>query len=313
MALKFIVKAPLPLEPDESLMKILHKTIPMFEERRPKTNVHASDVVDSKLKFCAREYALYLLAPETKQKSDFICTALKLTFDFGNDTQRRLNEEYLVDRAYGDWKCRVCGEEKKFCKKPTVPCKYAKEGIICNWGYEEIRVTSNDSGITGGIDLLVDMGVKGSKLKVVEVKTLAKEQFEKLQVALPEHRLRTNLYLRLIEESSHPHKKKIDTESSIILYIIKGYGQKSAKVQSWKLHDSATSPYKEFVVQRNDAHTDNLSLEAKQYKDFVEGNAPIPSQICTNQKCERAKECAIATLCFSGKYPKLFKLTKEVK
>lgn len=302
MALSFIVKKPLPLEAEDSLMKLLHKEIPSYESDRPKSNVHASSAVEPD--FCPREYALHFLHSTIKQKATFVPTALQLTYDFGNETQQRLNEVYLPQRVYGEWKCRVCNKARSLGKKPLgKTCSVGNIEINCNWGYQEVRVKSAFSGITGGLDMLVDLEGSTKKLKVVEVKTLAKDQFNDLQAAIPEHRLRTNLYLRLIAESTYEYKDRIDTDSGIILYVSKGYGQKSSRVASWKLHDSSISPFKEFVVKRNDDHTNVLSDKAREVQLFKQGKASIPVVQCATMYCEKAANCAVAKICFSDQYP----------
>lgn len=267
------------------------------------TTVHASSATKGEKTFCAREYALHLIHPTITQKSGFISTALRVTFDTGKDTQRRLNEEWIPDRVIGNWRCRVCGATKEFCKRGVTCCGSADYN---SWEYEEVRFTSEYSGISGGVDLLVDMG--NSLLTLVEVKTMEKDGFKTLAAPLAEHRVRTSLYLRLVAESNHPKKDTIDTSRGFVLYIIKGFGVKDEEVALWRLHDSSITPFKEYLVLRDDSATDAMSDNARAYKLFKESGATIPEGICPTAMCKRATSCAVAKQCFSGKFNEEFTL-----
>ena len=80
-------------------------------------------------------------------------------------------------------------------------------------------------------------------------------------VPFPEHRLRTNLYLWILEQSKHPHKEKICTSEARVLYMSRGYGKLNAE---W----NEILPFKEFVVKRNDADLAEFLKRAAALKLF---------------------------------------------
>lgn len=137
----------------------------------------------------------------------------------GTDLQDAIVHHFAdMGRAVGHWKCTACGKVHQFCKRPgkceNCGCKGFKP--------EEVRFQSAISGASCGVDMLVQLG--GPKLFPVELKTMIKDQFAELVAPLQEHRLRTNLYLRLISESEQPWSNLVSTEEARVLYVCKGGG-----------------------------------------------------------------------------------------
>jgi hypothetical protein len=217
-------------------------------------------------------------------------------------------EEIIVEWAseaglvLGDWRCVHCGWAVAFSKRPSacVEC-----GTKAEFRYEEVRVVSSVSGIGCGIDMLVRLPHK-SLLTVVEIKSLKQDQFQSLKTAFGEHRLRTNLYMRCIEESDLPWRGMIDTTKGIVLYVCKqGWGVKDTKIPAMGFGEKPFTAFKEFEIERDDSLTqylvdlaeplENWKKEVKRTKDL---HRVPPAGICPNMLCPRAQTCEVREQCF---------------
>ncbi len=288
----------------KSLKYALHKTMQYWRAGRAHQVVHASDVTDFENLFCPRQYALLDLT-DKKRKDRWVTTSMDLTFHIG-----RWVASYIVHTAseagiaVGDWECEGCGKIYKFVKIPVkCSCKHK------SFAYREVRFKSEVSGISGGIDLLVDFGAP--KLFAVEIKTIDKIRFKELKGPLAEHRLRTNLYLRLIAEDGSHHAKRVNTKEALLIYSTKGgYGVKDTKLKDWDLHEQF-SPFKEYWIKRDDEATEYGSKQAKKLLDWRSNNGPMPDGVCPSMFCKTAKDCPVISECFGGSYPAGYPLYKE--
>jgi len=281
-----------------SIKMMIHKRMAYTEPARGFKRIHASDL--TKPGFCPRMVRL-LDVTGKKIPGEFISTALRLTFDHGNDTNKHIAENWLVDVAVGDWHCMKCGFLHEFRRRPKICSCGCK-----NFEYREVRFESKECGASCGVDILVDTGE--AKLRVVEVKTIDKDYFKskdgktELLAPMAEHKLRTTLYLRIIADSDHPKAGFINTQEAFVLYKSKGYGCKDTSLSENGVHDAPFSPFKEFTVCRDDNLTDTEWVRALVIKKARE-NGTMPSGKCTTAFCDGAKGCPVAKACFSGKYP----------
>ena len=243
-------------KPAPSIREMIHRRVAGQEKGRPVGRVHASSVTKPDREFCPREYALMDALGIKRSEPEFIPTALRLTFDYGNFVQSRVNEDYLRDVMVGDWHCDACGTVRKFCKRPG---HCGSSGLTCQWRYREVRAESKTSGISCGLDGLV--AVEEPKLRLMEVKTMKADEFVDLKAPLAEHRLRTNLYMRCIEESGEPWADRVNVKEAHVLYFMKGYGVKTK--DKWGFKDAPFSPIKEYRVKRNDAETQRYHARAR--------------------------------------------------
>lgn len=270
-----------------SVSSLLAAGMSSYDEHRGVHVVHASDLTYQGEDFCPREYALHTIEHKPK-KGRAIGAAMRHTFDMGRDIEFRVRNQYLGDLAVGHWKCASCNDVRVFCKRPKTGCDL--EGINCRWVYDEVRVMS-DEGITAGIDLLVDVGKP--KLRLVEIKTMIKEEFVKLAAPLAEHRLRTTLYLHLVKNNT-ALADKIDTTTATVLYIAKSHG-------NYNVDHGSVSPFKEYEVPYKEALVEPYLELAKQFGRWKH-HKTMPEQICKHSQTKRASKCAVAALCFSGQY-----------
>jgi hypothetical protein len=148
------------------------------------------------------------------------------------------------------------------------------------------------------------------KLRIVEIKTMDKDQFKDLAAPLSEHRLRTKLYMRIIDESEGTYKQRINTSEADIFYVSKGgFGIADPQLKAWGLSEGF-SPFKHYVVKREPKAADLPSKLAKVVKDFRAKEVGMPVGICATAMDKRAKACSMCKPCFSGNHPGTYEWAK---
>lgn len=270
---------------------LLHQHLVRVEKARSYSKVHASDLMGRR-DFCPREYALGLkyMNPRDDER---LSTAESVTFAYGYAVEGLVRRWYReMDRAHGNWECVACAKLFEFQRCPH-KCSCGSKAFE----YREITFTCQQSGVTCRPDLFIDFG--RPKLTVLEIKSIDKDEFKKLAAPLAEHKWRTNLYMRIIENSDSEFKAKIDTTSAFVLYVTKGgYGVKDNQVKTWKLLDGDFSPMKEFPVERDDSQTTELLQRAAMVQEYKK-TGKVPLGICPTSLCQRAKYCKQAAHCWS--------------
>lgn len=279
-----------------SLKYVMHKILCGYEPERSTKILHASELLKYDAEFCPREFALLDLTGKTRPDR-FVSTADRATWDFGNLYAAWLIDKLSKDKhVVGDWECKHCGKKYRFRSRP----KQCKKCEHTHFNYVEVRFKSKSCGASCGVDLLWRMD--DGKLKVVEVKSLKKEEFNTIAAPLAEHRWRTNLYMRIIEDSDHPCKDDIDTTEALVFYICKGGYKKDDTVKLYGLKDHAFSPFVEFAVARNDADNEQKWKHAVLLKKFRDDNGPIPLGLCKIPGVQRARNCPVRDECFSKRF-----------
>ncbi len=295
MGMKFLAKAKKP-DAASSIKFMLHQHLNGPESARGLKNVHASEVTKPE-GICARAYAL---SDVTKQKPGnvWLTTSENLTYRLGRIMQDETIKDFAdMGKAVCHWRCVSCKYLHQFTSRPFA-CDKCK---VTAFVPEEVRFESAVTGVSCGVDMLLMMG--DSKLRPVEIKTMAADQFKALAAPLGEHRLRTNLYLRIIAESAQPWANLVATERANVLYISKSaYGCADPQLKEWGLKESF-SPFKEFWVERNDDETTALLAAAIKVKMFRDGQLAMPKGVCPTALTKRACGCAFKGPCFSGEYP----------
>ena len=268
---------------------ILHKNLAGTEPARSHKILHASDLTSELYEFCPREYALLDLTNKTK-KSKTYTVGNTVTWHYGRALEQALQEKWLEDYAVGNWECTACGDWQYLARKSELP----EKGVTHNhaWKYREVRVMGETSGVSGGLDLLLDLGQP--KLSVVEVKSMIKDDFKMLKAPLSEHRLRTTLYLELIADDPNL-KDQVESDSATVLYVSKSFGLKG--------DDGKMSPFKEFKVYANHGQVEKYLTMGHAITGFRAKQHGLPNGICHTQLCGRAQSCSMIKECFSGQFP----------
>lgn len=274
----------------------IHAVAAGSEPARPHDTIHASELTKED-EFCPREYALLQITGR-KRRPQFIGTALRLTFDHGRALEYNLRNVYLRDRAFGDWVCGVCGqshgEPSLVPSEPCSKCGYTR------WEYNELRFKCPYTGASGGVDMLylADDGL----LRLVEIKSIDKDEFKSLLAPYAEHRVRTNMYMRIVESGGYL-KGKVVLDEAHVLYVSKSFGFKDESMKEAGLKDTAFSPIKEFIIPRDDSLSQTPLVKAGIVTKFREGGCGIPAGVCPHALHRRAEKCSCVTACFGNKYP----------
>ena len=283
----------------------LHKSMAKEEPGRSYRVVHASDVTNPMKKFCPRENVLKRLE-KVPTPTEFVTTSERVVFDHGNAWNQRIAHYFVGAGKHprgmtiGDWICPACNKEFKFQRRPMHCNECGIPGKLLT--YEEVRVVSQYSGISCGLDLLLDVGEES--LLLVENKTLEKNEFKNLSKPSAEHLTRTQLYMRCLSEAEQTEVvKSINPNRSVILYSVKGgYGFIDNDLKKQSFQDGPYSPFKEFEITRDDESLDNM-VESARLVELFKKEGKIPLGVCVNSFDKRAKSCPMFDACFSTKYP----------
>ena len=282
--------------PQRDMVYLLHEHLSGRDKHRGLKKVHASELTRAD-GFCPR---LYALADTTKAKlpDAWLTTSETVTFALG----RWLQDQVVIwfaemGKAIAHWRCLACRHLHEFQKRPLTCTTCGNRSF---WP-EEVRFTSAATGVSCGVDMLLSLGEP--KLTPVEIKSIKAEKFKELVGPLAEHRLRTNLYLRILGESEEPWASVVSSEKSHVLYVSKGgYGNADPKLRTWGLYENF-SPFKRYDVKRDDKQTEALVQRALVIKAFREKAIGMPGGICPSSLSHRAKKCPLAKHCFSGEHP----------
>lgn len=285
-----------------SLRQLLHAEMGGFKSARPLYNIHASDLTYEEKVYCPRLNAMCLLEDKTPP-DQYVNTCLQYTFDLGEQMHELARCSLLKKYVVGYWKCPHCKHTTNTIGFQPDNCYNC--GITpFQFQYVEVRFKCAVTGASGAIDCLLKFPNK-PKLVVVELKSIihksdskATPSFVELKAPLGEHGLRTNMYMRLIENSVQNLKQFIDVENAMVFYMTKGFGYKDPTLEKEPISDSMT-PFKEYWVKRNDAETEYYVNRAIPMKNFLEFGI-VPDRIDDAAACEA---CKMKSLCDSNNYP----------
>jgi hypothetical protein len=281
-----------------TLVQLLDHKLSGFTPARSHRKIHASSVTSEYKQFCPREYALMDILKK-KAKDEYLQTATRVAFDIGEAYHDFVRDVWLVESAVGEWECKRCKHQIPFSKYPSYGCPSCG---VKDWKYKEVNVVSPSTGISGSIDLIIDLG--GPRYIPVEIKSIDKDQYKELAGPLSEHRIRTCLYLHLIEESEYPFKSKIETSFGLVLYISKGYGIKNPE-------EGKVLPFREFKVTKGVANVEPYLERARQVHVFRQKGGSLPQGVCDTNLCKRASDCSVKKECFSPAYGSSFVYEKD--
>ncbi len=248
--------------------------------------LHASQL--TKDGFCPRRVALMEIH-DKKDRKAYLPGPLQVTFETGRWVQSQLNNHWLADIMWGDWECLRCGQTKHHCKRP-VPDTHCS-GWEHLWSYNEVMLTDQEHNISGSMDMFLEYN-KNKTRRMVECKIMAQDQWVDLKMPLAEHRIRTQLYLHLMDLNNQDGG--FNCREATVLYVLRGYGKKI---------DGEITPFKEFTIEANPEAVLDLLEVAKQYNLWRE-NLQVPiNALCSTITSTCAKKCPVAKQCFSGGWP----------
>jgi hypothetical protein len=257
---------------------------------RSRSTIHASDI--TKPDFCPRAWAFGDIEGKTATP-EYLAPAMEATFNLGLMTAKTLIEQWAGDYAIGNWICIRCGEQRVMVSKPNTHPGCHNSLVPHIWEYKEVVIDAPEYGVSGSIDVLFDVGVP--QVMITELKIKDKDLWESLKFPEPEHRLRTNLYMHLIANSTHPFKDRFNLHEARVLYVSRGYGKMN---QEW----NQVLPFKEYVIERDGGDLAGVLGRAKELNVF-RNTKVMPTGICPTAFDKYAKKCQSCKECFSGIWP----------
>ncbi|QNJ59204.1 rubredoxin-type fold protein [Vibrio phage vB_ValS_PJ32] len=274
------------------LITELHCTMSGHDPDRPYTRLHASDVTNQDIEFCPRERAL-LIATKAEKNTRYISTETRTYFDVGECYHDLVREKWGANVSFGNWLCLACLHVAEASYKPDECPKCSSKYLR----YEELRVKSADTSISCGIDWQV-FHHKLDQAIPYEIKSINADEFKKLVAPHAEHRIRTKLYLHSIANPTKPEKvNHLRTDVAGIIYVSKGAPDEGEYLGGSGFKEKKT-PFKEYMIQRDDAEIEDYLNKGRQLKRFLEGG-PLPEKICKASSEKRAEACRMCAQCWS--------------
>jgi hypothetical protein len=247
--------------------------------------IHASALIG----LCIRAQALAHRLGGLRRTPD---SAQRLVWALGRAAEKHVRTQFIaaVDAAgvVGSWRC-PCGEAVRDGLRgdPPAVCAQCRKPAD---EYSELVLVDHEARIIGSPDMLFRRPDDG-RLRVVEIKSMNRKDFELLSAPLPDHVLQAAIYRRLLAEN-HP---ETDEEVSV-MYVCKDWTRR---------------PYREFSVDSQAPKTlewlDAAWERAREYQRWRAGDLagqralPLPQRLpqCTEVAAPAAKKCACGTPCFA--------------
>ena len=136
--------------PKQSIIGVLKQQLGGPQPGRSMEVLHASDV--TKPDFCPRKWALFDLL-EKEPPMDTIATAMDVTYQMGLAAETLLVEEWAGDAVVGNWRCRLCKEQRSMVPKPTGCC--SDRARSTGGSIVQMVIEAPEYGIQGGIGCVV--------------------------------------------------------------------------------------------------------------------------------------------------------------
>jgi predicted RecB family nuclease len=244
--------------------------------------------VSSLIGLCPRRHLLAFTSGV--ERSSVPKPSMRLVWALGRAAEHHARTQFLAALGnagvLGTWTCK-CGHAKKEGEYSEVPkCPKCLKKLD---RYTEAGLFDHDNRIVGSPDLLY-VRPDNSKVRVVEIKSMNKKDFEALDKPKEDHVHQAMGYNELLRINGY----NVD-DSITVLYVCKDF--------QW------SKPYKEFSVERTD-HYDSIlnsmwsralmvadGIRAKDAGEDVQ--FPARLQPCSSPTSSVAKSCDMCSLCFS--------------
>lgn len=265
--------------------------------------IHVSSVIQSKgpQQFCARYHVLSYHGQKLKAGGK-ITPGRRLLFATGSFLGEWVVAQFIANSPYGEyvyakWSCEDYTENPKhpeFGKHDYVLDTYVnvtRDHLHCGCGKErrkhnEIDLELESLMIVGHPDIVVRLGDNPSNYKfyVYEVKSVDRADiaFDDITIVFADHRLQVTFYYQIMRAQ----KKRVSNQLRV-LYVDRSNrklfaGQPIKEITTTPEDDELMKPF-----------LDNLNL----VKQGI-NTGRLPSKICKDVGCERARNCEVAVECF---------------
>lgn len=267
-------------------------SIDIFLRRRveeERTGWHPSNFCD----MCPRAHVIKELVHYKDQST--IDPRLRRIFDIGTGIHYLYQNYYLgpMGILWGKWRCRVCGKIQ-WGFMPTKEHRCVNVAKSNTWEYREVPVKSErEVGkgrkkrsyvINGHSDGLVFVD---KVWKTLELKSINDRGFSKLSVPQGKHLLQAEIYAQLILDGAVEKvgKSAPKPEETLIFYVNKNNCKEA----------EFSRPVNSDVGRRA---LENPEISEKA---FLKEELPAKHPDCRNLIVPRAKDCKVATQCFSSR------------
>lgn len=264
--------------------------------------LHVSDLIkfNPDDKFCIREHTIkHLLKPTIT--SGVLSASFDLLFDLGNCLHDNARNRWMRydksgrKRVLARWSC-LCGDVKFSGVNPEAEeaCPRCLHKPVV---FDEYEFANKELGIIAHPDFLLIRGTrvlkrgyfdkKTDKVHVVEIKGIdrADLDWDTIDGALGEHTLQGSCYYWLGRMAGYNMFEGIS-------YL---YGDRACKKSLFR-----GTPWKEFVLPPEPYERVNRVFQkARDVISGVEARVVPERTVCSNSECTRAKNCALAGICFS--------------
>jgi len=240
---------------------------------------HASGLYN----MCPREAQFIEVCQEKGMKfTEQVEAARRVTFDIGHAMNIIVRDYWLkqIGGLYGHWRCRACGKTIEGVDLWGAPCPKAKAG--CGQGeegrknmgrdYMEIELVDNELNIVGSMDgVLVGRGPLPDEDVGLEIKTIYRDGFRRLEEPYPSHVYQVNIYM---------HMAKL--RSCVILYVSK---------------EENDPPLKEFLVTHDPKVMKAVRRDLGELAQ-AKSEGRWAKGVCPTDKTKRAGTCFFKEVCF---------------
>jgi hypothetical protein len=260
-----------------SLVETVDKTPEKSRSGGSKGYIHLSSLLDA----CAREH---VLAKRFGSPSAQVVTGgHKVVWRMGRAAEAHIRDAVITARnkrgVYGKWVCR-CGYSEHIGEHPSrQSCQRCSHGLNT---YKEPWLLDRVHEIGGSPDLSL---LLGRSMLVIEIKSMNKEDFDKLTAPLPDHIIQACGYRRIYRDMGFA---VFDTVR--IFYVRKEF-----------LWGGRGKIYKEFTVDASawDRQVDRLFSEGLSIAEHSRaGTLPDRLSLCHSLGAARAKKCSMCVGCF---------------
>jgi hypothetical protein len=264
-------------EDDTPVLSLLKKVPRVSQSFRNSDNVHVSDLISK----CIRKIAI-MRRMGMAHPQESLGEGQGVTYAIGDALH-----SYVVGRmtkghpemVYAKWSC-ACGISScisTFARRSPKTCPTCATGVV---HHSEAPFCDKEKKLIGRPDLLLYES-RFAAFRIVEIKSMAAEQWKELVRPLPDHKIQVALYWRLMQACNMPV-----TSGTSILYV--------NKEMSFKL------PYKEFYVPAGDVKLDGYYAELDELNAASDGG-PLPRRVCcVSVDSSTAKDCPVRVLCFGS-------------
>jgi hypothetical protein len=210
--------------------------------------------------------------------------ATKVIFSLGNAIHSWVQNTDAVigSNKCGWWECLACGNVIWSIGYPDIECRKcgARRTAL---RYKEHSLNLERPFLSSGHpDLFIQVG---GYTRVVEIKTIAGDAFEKLQYPLIEHSWQLQYYMWACS---------IDTSLPAVIDGNVGYCLYVSKAPSWK-----KTPYKMFVARRDPSILKAIKRKLLSFDAGLDspGYGELHRDCKADMECSRAKWCSVGKYC----------------